>query len=214
MNSVEQRARAPLIVNARPVYRLVRGSLVVYLRLWHRLRIQGREHLPREGGVLIASNHQSFLDIGIVAAAAPRHVAFVARSTLATSRLVAFLMRESGSVFVRQNSADRAALEDMIGHLRQGDCVAVFPEGTRTRDGNLGVFRPGAAVAARRAGVPVVPLAISGAFEALPRGRLFPRPVRLTARFGPAIAGGTEDALERARDTIAGMIADGGAPDR
>lgn len=206
--------REPLIVHARPVYRLVRAFLVVYLRLWHRLRIQGREHLPREGGVLIVSNHQSFLDIPLVAAAAPRHVAYVARSTLARSRLVAFLMRESGSVFVRQNTADRAALEDMIGHLREGDCVAVFPEGTRTRDGSLGAFRPGAAVAARRAGAQVVPLAISGAFRALPRGRVFPRPVRLTVRFGPPIEGGSEDALERARDAIAGMIADGGTPDR
>jgi len=207
----ERVVRAPLIVHARPVYRLVRAFLVVYLRLWHGLRIQGREHLPREGGVLIVSNHQSFLDIPLVAVAAPRHVAYVARSTLASSRLVTFLMRQSGSVFVRQNTADRAALEDMIGHLREGDCVAVFPEGTRTRDGSLGDFRPGAGVAARRAGAPVVPLAISGAFQALPRGRVFPRPVRLTVRFGAPIPAGTENALELARSAIGEMIGDGRA---
>jgi 1-acyl-sn-glycerol-3-phosphate acyltransferase len=208
-----------VIVHARPGYRIIRASLVAYLGLWHRLRIRGREHLPREGGVLIASNHQSFLDIPLVAVAAPRHVAFLARSTLASSRIVNFLMRQSGSVFVKQNSADRAALEAMIAHLEQGDCVAVFPEGTRTRDGSLGVFRPGAVVAARRAGVPVVPLALSGAFEALPRGRLFPRPLRITARFGAPIPSGGEDALERARSAIAAMLADerggdGRAPDR
>lgn len=214
MSSAERAERIPLIVHARPGYRLIRAFLVVYLRVWHRLRIEGREHLPREGGVLIVSNHQSFLDIPLVAVAAPRHVAYVARSTLASSRVVAFLMRQSGSVFVRQNTADRAALEDMIAHLREGDCVAVFPEGTRTHDGRMGTFRPGAAVAARRAGAPVVPLAISGAFRALPRGRVFPRPVRLTVRFGPAVDGRSEDALERARATIERMIADGGAPDR
>jgi 1-acyl-sn-glycerol-3-phosphate acyltransferase len=214
VSPVERVERIPLIVHARPVYRLVRAFLVVYLRLWHRLRIEGREHLPREGGVLIVSNHQSFLDIPLVAVAAPRHVAYVARSTLASSRLVVFLMRESGSIFVRQSKADRAALEDMIAHLRKGDCVAVFPEGTRTRDGSLGVFRPGAAVAARRAGVPVVPVAIAGAFQAMPRGRLFPRPVRLTVRFGPPIPGGSEDALERAQATIAGMLTDSAPRDR
>jgi 1-acyl-sn-glycerol-3-phosphate acyltransferase len=197
--------RGPLIVHSRPGYRIIRSFLVVYLKLWHRLRIEGREHLPREGGVLIASNHQSFLDIPLVAVAAPRHVAFVARSTLASSRLVNFLMRQSGSVFVRQNTADRAALEDMIAHLEHGDCVAVFPEGTRTRDGSLGPFRAGAAVAARRAGVPVVPMAISGAFEAMPRARLFPRPRRITVRFGPALSPG-EDTLERARSSIAAMV--------
>lgn len=214
MSSGERAERIPLSVHARPGYRLIRAFLVVYLRLWHRLCIEGREHLPREGGVLIVSNHQSFLDIPLVAAAAPRHVAYVARSTLASSRVVAFLMRQSGSVFVRQNTADRAALEDMIAHLREGDCVAVFPEGTRTHDGSLGPFRPGAAVAARRAGVPVVPLAIFGAFQALPRGRVFPRPLRLAVRFGPPIPGGSEDALARARDAIAGMLADGARPDR
>jgi 1-acyl-sn-glycerol-3-phosphate acyltransferase len=199
--------RGPLIVKGRPAYWVIRACLVVYLKLWHRLRIEGREHLPREGGVLIASNHQSFLDIPLLAVAAPRHVAFVARSTLASSRVVAFLMRASDSVFVRQNTADRAALEGMIAHLQDGDCVAVFPEGTRTNDGTLGDFRPGAAVAARRAGVPVVPFAISGAFEALPRGRLFPRPLRITVRIGAPIAPGTEDALEQARGVIAALLA-------
>ena len=206
MSADPRTARGSLIVHARPVYRMIRAFLVVYLKLWHRLRIEGREHLPRAGGVLIASNHQSFLDIALVAVAAPRHVAFVARSTLARSRFVAFLMRQSGSVFVRQHTADRAALEDMIAHLEHGDCVAVFPEGTRTRDGNLGPFRPGAAVAARRAGVPVVPMAISGAFEALPRERLFPRPTRITVRFGPPLPPGGEYTLERARGTIAALL--------
>ena len=206
MSEGTRTARGPLIVHSRPGYRIIRAFLVVYLKLWHRLRIEGREHLPREGGVLIASNHQSFLDIPLVAVAAPRHVAFVARSTLASSRLVNFLMRQSGSVFVRQNTADRAALEDMIAHLEHGDCVAVFPEGTRTRDGSLGTFRPGAAVAARRAGVPVVPLAIFGAFEAMPRARLIPRPRRITVRIGPPVPPGTEDTLGRARSTIAALL--------
>lgn len=222
MSTTVRDARGAVIVEARPAYRIIRAMLAVYLKLWHRLRIEGREHLPREGGILIASNHQSFLDIPLVAVAAPRHVAFVARSTLASSRVVNFLMRTSGSVFVRQNSADRAALEDMIAHLQSGDCVAVFPEGTRTRDGTMGVFRPGAGVAARRAGVPVVPVALSGAFEALPRGRLFPRPRRITVRIGAPIPPGTEDTLEQARGAIAAMLApgsgqrggDGRLPDR
>ena len=170
------------------------------------------ETQPRTGGVLIVSNHQSMLDIPAVAVAArPRHVAFVARATLARSRFLDWLMRESGCVLIKPNTPDRAALEGMIGHLRQGDCVAVFPEGTRTHDGTLGVFRAGAIVAARRAGVPIVAAAIFGAVEALARGRIVPRPRRIRVRFGTPIPAGTENALELARSAIGEMIGDGRA---
>jgi 1-acyl-sn-glycerol-3-phosphate acyltransferase len=114
-------------------------------------------------------------------------------------------MRESGSILVRRGESDRAALESMIEHLRKGDCVSVFPEGTRTSDGRLGEFRRGALLAARRAGCPILPLAICGAFEAWPRGRSLPRPLRITARFGRPIAP-SEEALAEARATIAGLL--------
>jgi 1-acyl-sn-glycerol-3-phosphate acyltransferase len=209
VSRVERSARGQLIVHARPAYRLGRTLLVGYLGLWHRFRAEGVENLPARDGVLIVANHQSFLDIPILAVGAPRHVAFVARSTLARSRFLDWLMRESGCVLIRQNSPDRAALESMIGHLEQGDCVAVFPEGTRTRDGAMGKFRAGAAVAARRSGAPIVPAAIFGAFEALPRKRVIPRPVRVRVRFGPPIPSEGHDALEQARTVIERMLADG-----
>jgi 1-acyl-sn-glycerol-3-phosphate acyltransferase len=185
-----------------------RALLATYLTLWHRIRIVGREHLPRTGGVLIVANHQSFLDIPVLAAGAPRHVAFVARATLADSRFLAFIMREAGCVLIRPNTPDRAALEGMIAHLEGGDCVAVFPEGTRTPDGALGTFRGGAAVAARRARVPIVPAAITGAFEAWPRDRSLPRPRRVHVRFGPAFAADVEEPMQQARRVIAEMMGD------
>ncbi len=214
MSTAERRIGAPLIVGSRPAYIAGRTFLVGYLGLWHRFQAEGVENLPRTGGVLIVSNHQSMLDIPAVAVAAPRHVAFVARASLARSRFLDWLMRESGCVLVKPNTPDRAALEGMIGHLQQGDCVAVFPEGTRTHDGTLGVFRAGAIVAARRAGVPIVPAAIRGAFEALPRGRILPRPARIRVRFGAPIPPGTENALELARRAIGEMIGDGRAAAR
>jgi 1-acyl-sn-glycerol-3-phosphate acyltransferase len=200
--------REPLVVEARAVYRLGRGLLVGYLALWHRLRVENFEHLPARGGVLLVANHQSFLDIPVLAVAAPRHVAFVARATLARSRFLAFLMRESGCVLIRPNTPDRSALEAMIAHLEAGDCVAVFPEGTRTRDGSLGTFRAGAVVAARRARVPIVPAAIRGAFEGWPRGRVLPRPARISVRFGAPIPADSEHPLAEARRVIAEMIGD------
>src|SRR6185436_4734330 len=78
-------ASEKLLIKGRPVYRLIRTLLVGYMGSYHRFRVEGREHLPRRGGILIASNHQSFLDIPIMAVASTRHVAFVARATLASS---------------------------------------------------------------------------------------------------------------------------------
>jgi 1-acyl-sn-glycerol-3-phosphate acyltransferase len=137
-------------------------------------------------------------------------VAFVARASLEKSRFLKWIMRESGVVLIRPNTPDRAALEAMIAHLVAGDCVAVFPEGTRTRDGALGVFRAGAAVAARRAGVPIVPACIQGAFEAWPRSRALPVPRRIRVRYGEPLAPDREGVMEEAKARIAAMLAAGG----
>ncbi len=199
----------PPITRPTPVYRIGRLLCLAEVKLLHRLRVLGREHVPKKGGCLVVANHQSFLDIPLVAASLERHVAFVARDTLARSRFLAFLLRQSGSVLVRRGQADRAALEAMIEHLSLGDCVAVFPEGTRTRDGTLGPFRPGALFAARRAGVPLVPLGIRGALDALPRDARIPRPRRIEVHFAPPVDPRAPDALERARAAIAERIGDG-----
>jgi 1-acyl-sn-glycerol-3-phosphate acyltransferase len=202
MSARAERVRTELVVHARPVYTAVRTYLVGHLGLVHRFRAEGRENLPATGGVLIVANHASYMDIPAIAVAAPRHVAFVARASLDRVPGLSWLMRQAGCVLVQRNSADRAALEAMIAHLEQGDCVAIFPEGTRSSDGSLGPFRAGASVAARRAGVPIVPAAVLGTFAALPRGALVPRPGRISVRFGAPIPGAEEGALERARAAI------------
>jgi 1-acyl-sn-glycerol-3-phosphate acyltransferase len=201
-----------LVVSARPVYTLGRALCRAYLALGHRLRVEGREHFPREGGVLLVANHQSFLDIPILAAGSPRHVAFVARASLARSRFLDFLMRESGCVLIRPNTPDRAALEGMIAHLASGDCVAVFPEGTRTADGALGAFKAGAVIAARRARVPIVPAAIRGAFRAWPRQRRLPRPGPIELSFAAPIPPGAAEPLALARAAIVERLGDGRGP--
>ena len=206
-----QRPPPPAVIaRSTLAYALGRATVATYLTLFHRLAKDDVQHLPRTGGVLVVANHQSFLDIPILAAAAPRHVAFVARASLEESRFLKWLMRESGVVLIRPNTPDRAALEGMIAHLVAGDCVAVFPEGTRTRDGQLGDFRAGAAVAARRARVPVVPACIQGAFEAWPRSRALPLPRRVRVRFGEPLAHDVPDVMAVARERIQAMLA--GAP--
>lgn len=202
-------AAPELLVHKTPAYRFVRNAVDLCLRVLCGLEVQGREHLPLRGRVVLVANHQSFLDIPIVAAAAGRrHVAFVARDSLASFRPLAWLMRQCGAVLVRRGSADRAALKEMIAHLEHEDCLCVFPEGTRSEDGRVAAFRGGALIAARRARAPVVPVAIDGAFDVWPRGRRLPRRGKIRVRFGAPFDGTTGDALERAHAAVLAMLAD------
>ena len=206
----EPQASPPLITEITPTYRVTRAFSKLWLALYNRFEVRGRENVPETGGVMIVANHASFLDIPIVAVSLPRHVCFVARETLARSRFIAFQMREAGAVLIRRGSADRQALKDMLAHLAAGDCVAVFPEGTRTSDGSVGEFKAGALFAAKRARVPVVPAAIEGAFEAFPRGASLPRPRKIRVTYGEPIPGTEPDAMDRARAAILAMIGDSG----
>ncbi len=197
----------PPLTHATFVYRLTRALMNLWYLPYFRRRVRGVEHLPRGGGVLIAANHQSFLDIPLIAIGAPRHVSFVARKSLAHSRWLAYVMRECGAVLVEPGKSNRAALREMSAHLEAGDCVAIFPEGTRTPDGELKDFKAGALIAARSAKVPIVPCVIRGTFEAWGKGKLFPRPRRIELEFCAPIDSESADALERTRAAIAGRLA-------
>lgn len=187
----------PVLTRKTLVYRLCSISAWTYCKLWHRLEVRGIEHIPRTGGVVLASNHQSHVDILIYGGVVPRHVCFVARDTLADQAWLAYVMRRCGAVLIQRGASDRRALRAMNEHLAQGDLVAIFPEGTRTDDGNLREFKGGALLAARLAKVPVVPAGISGANLAFPRGAALPRPRKIRVTFGAPIDSALPDAQER-----------------
>lgn len=204
---------APLITHKTLMYSATRLLTGLELSLVHRLRVLDNHHVPAEGPGLIVCNHQSFLDIPIIANATPgrRHVCFVARASLAKSRFMALLMRECGAVLIKRGAAERAALGEMIAHLKAGDLVCVFPEGTRSADGRLGEFLPGAVFAAKRARVPLIPAGIRGAHLALPRSSKLPLPrfKPISVRFAAPIDASQRDCLEQARAVIQGIVGDG-----
>ena len=211
--AADRGANGELLTEKTFVYSLTRFVTRTALRTVWRARFEGLEHLPESGQVMIASNHQSLLDIPLIAAATRRHVSFVARDTLASFSPMAFLMRQCGAVLVRRGTADRAALSEMIAHLDAGDAIAMFPEGTRSTDGSLGEFQGGAFFAARRTGAPIVPAAIRGGCEAWPRNKKLPRPSPMAIRFAPAVDPRAKDAAERVRAAIAERLGAGGFDD-
>jgi len=202
---------AEILTHRTPGYWVAWALTRVFYALYFRESFEGREHLPPTGGVLILSNHQSFLDIPLLSHAVRRHVCFVARDSLAKSKPLAWLMRTCGAVLIKRGAADRAALREMQQHLERGDVVVVFPEGTRTLDGSVQEFRPGAMLAARMAKVPIVPCAIRGAFTALGRNQSVPRPTKIRVRFGAPIDSSRADALDAAHAVISEMAGDGRA---
>jgi len=165
-------------------------------------KVTGAQHIPKSGPCVFVANHQSFLDIPFFAAQIPRHVSFVARESLAKSKLLAYIMDQAGCVLVKRGESDLAAVREMVAHLKGGDAVCIFPEGTRSKDGSIGEFRRGALLAARRGGAPVIPVGISGSFEAWPPGQKWPHSRRIRFAIGEPIDPRSENALENVRARV------------
>lgn len=159
-----------------------------------RLRAWGVEHVPARGGAVLVANHQSFLDPPLIGVISPRTVHFMARRSLFDLPLLGRVLRALKSFPVRRDEADLGAMRRTIRILRGGAVVLLFPEGTRTPDGEVKAFKPGFALLAARAGVPIVPVAIHGAFEAWPRHRPLPTPGwPIAIAFGEPIAPPAKD---------------------
>jgi len=155
--------------------------------LLFRFRAWGVENVPREGGALLVANHQSFLDPPAVGLALSRVVHYVARASLFRFPFLGWLLREQRAIPIERGAGDLAAIRAAVDVLRRGGLLALFPEGTRSRDGSVGAFQPGFAVVAARARAPVVPVAIDGAFEAWPRWRRVPCWGRVRVMYGDPV---------------------------
>ncbi len=169
------------------------------------LRVIGAANIPREGGALLASNHQSYLDPVLVAACLPREMHFMARRSLFRNPAFRFLITACNAFPIERDAADLKGVKEAISRLKGGNLLLVFPEGTRTRDGGVGRMKGGVGVLAGRAGVPIVPVLIDGAHETWPKGRALPGMGRVRIVFGPPLrpaAGSDEDTGDLIRDAV------------
>jgi len=170
-------------------------SFAILLALF-RIRVFGRENLPARGGVLVASNHQSYLDPVLIGVGLGRQINIMAREGLFKVPGFRTLIRSLNAFPVRRDASNRDAVRRAIEILSGGQLLVLFPEGTRTRDGRLQEPKRGINLLARKAGVPVVPALIEGAYRAWPAGwPLFEVLVPIRVAFGRPLPTGRESGV-------------------
>jgi 1-acyl-sn-glycerol-3-phosphate acyltransferase len=170
--------------------------------VWLRYRARGIERLPASGGALLLSNHQSFLDPLLIGLPLRRPVSFLGRKTLFPVPVIGWILRHTYVMPLDRDGGGAAGLRETLRRLDQGFLVGIFPEGTRSSDGALGIFKPGFAALVRRTDLPIFPVGIAGANRAMGRGSLFLKPRRVCVVFGEPFPKETIDDLrQRGRES-------------
>ena len=162
-------------------------------------RVHGAHHIPEEGGVILAANHTSFFDPPLVGVASHRAVWYLARKTLLDWPLLGPLFPSLNVIPVDRDGNDRTALKAIIRLLQSGEGVVLFPEGTRSKDGNLQKGQPGIGMIVAKTFVPVVPVRVFGAFEAFPKGAKSVSPGEIDVCFGAPLTFSPQDAPDASR---------------
>jgi 1-acyl-sn-glycerol-3-phosphate acyltransferase len=151
---------------------------------YFRWRVFNAERVPLTGPVILASNHASFLDPPLVGSALPRPINYLARESLFRFPGIGALLRSWNSVPVDRDGGGAAGLKAILNRLLDGGGIILFPEGTRTSDGNLQPARSGIGLVVIKSDAPVVPVRTFGTFEAYGRHGRLPRPRRVAVKYG------------------------------
>lgn len=194
-----------------PVWITVAGIARILFSVFFDLKVFGARNVPKTGGVLLVSNHQSYLDPVLMALGLDRTVSYLAKSELFKVPGLAWLIRSLNAFPVEQGAGDVGAVKEAIARLQTGHVLNVYPEGSRTENGEIGPMEKGVGLIIRRSKVPVVPVAIAGSYEAWPKSEKFPRSRPIRVVFGPPmdLAGlDRDEILARIDQTLRRMFED------
>lgn len=188
--------RNPHVGANTPVWfgHLLEVILAPVLRTLYRTRVMHAENIPANGGYILAANHMSYLDPVLLWCVSPVETHFAGKSELFRNKLVSWIITRVWAFPINRDSPDREAIQYATSLLVHGKAVGMFPEGTRRRmltelsEDGLGPAHSGVAFIAMRAGVPIIPVGISGTDRVLPPGAKIPRFPRVTFCFGEPVS--------------------------
>lgn len=141
---------------------IVRSAIYAYCKIVYRMKIEGTENIPKDEPLIYCGNHRNYLDPPLIVATAKRHVRFLAKEELRKNKFFAFLRFTFDGIYVKRDSKDVGALKTVLKALKNGECIALFPEGTRNGLEKGQKVKDGAAFFAVKSGAKVVPVGIKG----------------------------------------------------
>ncbi len=187
------------------VYRMIWFLLQPLLKIFFRFTVQGRKQIPSSGPVLLAANHNTYLDPPLIALGVWRHISYIAKKELFDIPVLNSVIRWFGTHPVARGQGDTKAVKTALRILREGKVLLMFPEGTRSSDGNLQPLEPGTAWLSLKTGAPVVPICLLGTNRALPRKALFPRPYRIRMLVGSPVVPKIEESKKVEQEDVLAM---------
>lgn len=171
--------------------RLWYDALRIFCRIYAsavlKIRCDGRENIPTSGGALVVANHQSQLDPLLFGMAFDGRLNYLARQSLFRFTLFRWLIQSLDAIPIDRDGTGLGGLKETLKRLKRGEMVLIFPEGTRTEDGEIGPLKPGFLSVAKRSGVPLLPIVVEGAYESWPKGQAVPLPKVIQVEIGQAI---------------------------
>lgn len=185
--AMRRTADVQIDVRRSGVYSMLRMLFLALFGIWFRPIVKGREKVPTEGPVILAPVHRSFADFSFPFFVTRRKLFVMAKAELWDHRLLGRFLTFVGVFPVHRDAADREALRLAQQVLELGEFLLLFPEGTRRSGAKVQAAHEGAAFLAARTGATVVPIGIGGSDVAMPKGRLIPKPMRITVVVGDPI---------------------------
>lgn len=145
---------------------IVKGSIYIYCKIVYRMKIEGTENIPKNEPLIYCGNHRNYLDPPLIVITAKRYVRFIAKEELRKNKFFAFLGFVFNAIYVKRDSKDVSALKTVLKSLKSGECIALFPEGTRNGLEKGEKVKDGAAFFAVKSGAKVIPVGIKGGTKA------------------------------------------------
>jgi 1-acyl-sn-glycerol-3-phosphate acyltransferase len=183
------------------VYNIFYNLAKLFARVFFSMRVIHPERMVESGPLIIAVNHSSFFDPPLAGICSTRGVFYLARKTLLKWPFLGPLFPAMNVIPVERDGNDMSALREVIKKIKEGNGVILFPEGTRSRDGNLQPARAGIGLVIAKTGAPVLPMRISGAYEAFPKGATRLQSSQITVSIGEPLHFSPQEISNPTRET-------------